>query len=246
MYCGWSVSEKLKKGTAGEQGQWGTHYVTGLPSVTLSICLWDTGTETTDEQGVTLNKWKHWFPIGYSLIKKVMSQLIWGTMLKQTNKSFLPYCWNLTWVGPLFSHHKEADHLRTGQLKEVESTKGQRPDTNDIIRCPGIGHLRWRYFSQPINPLCVLFGFSKMMMGGKERWNQNSSEKGEVGFHRKCPPDDRNHRKSRWGGQNGNNRDQVARCPAHTSPSKEDLLLATQRAAVWKVTQWSPNFTTRS
>lgn len=39
MYCGWSVSEKLKKGTAGEQGRWGTHYVTGLPSITLSICL---------------------------------------------------------------------------------------------------------------------------------------------------------------------------------------------------------------
>lgn len=37
MYYGWSVSEKLKKGTAGEQGWWGTHYVTKLPSVILSI-----------------------------------------------------------------------------------------------------------------------------------------------------------------------------------------------------------------
>lgn len=192
MYYGCSVSEKLKKGTVGEQGRWGMHYVTGLSSVTLSICLWDTGTETPDEQGVMLNKLKHWFPISYSF-KKVsltlpMSQLIWGTMLKQTKKSCPPYCWNLTLL---------VGHLRTGQFKEVESTKGQRPDTNDIVKCPGIGHVRWRYFSQPINPLCVLFGFSKMMMGGKERWNQNSSEKGEVRFHRKCPPHERNHRMSR-------------------------------------------------
>lgn len=148
--------------------------------------LWDTGTETLDELGVKPNKSKHGFPIGYSF-KKVnltqpMSQLIWGTMLKQTNKSFPSYCWNSTWVGPLFSHHKEAGHLRTGQLKGLESTKGQRPDTS-VVRSPGIGHVRQRYFSQPINSLCVSLSFSKIIMVGREDGtNQNSSEKSEVDF----------------------------------------------------------------
>lgn len=39
MYYGWSVSEKIKKGTVGEHGWWGTHYVTHLPSVILPIGL---------------------------------------------------------------------------------------------------------------------------------------------------------------------------------------------------------------
>lgn len=35
MHYGWSVSEELKKGTASEQGWWGTHYVTDPPSIIL-------------------------------------------------------------------------------------------------------------------------------------------------------------------------------------------------------------------